>query len=58
MRAHPEMVGGTGRLCTLLMRRVQSSFIAKIGAEGLYGMAYRDGGRCIGIALKIKLYRP
>ena len=53
MRAHPEMVGGTGRLCTLLMRRVQSSFIAKIGAEGLYGMAYREGDRGIGIALKI-----
>jgi len=53
MRSHPEMVGGTGRLCTLLMRLVQSSFIAKIGAEGLYGMAYREGDRGIGIALKI-----
>ena len=53
MRSHPEMVGGTGRLCTVLMRQVQSSFIAKIGAEGFYGMAYRDGDRGIGIALKI-----
>jgi L-asparaginase II len=53
MRAHPEMVAGTGRLCTLLMREVGQSFIAKIGAEGFYGMAYRDGSRCVGIALKI-----
>ena len=53
MRGHPEMVGGTGRLCTVLMREVGNSFIAKIGAEGYYGMAYREGNRGVGIALKI-----
>jgi len=53
MRAHPAMVGGTGRLDSALMRSVGRSFIAKIGAEGFYGMAYRDGSRGIGIALKI-----
>ncbi len=53
MRAHPQMVAGTGRLCTALMRAIDRSFIAKIGAEGLYGMAYRVDGRGVGIALKI-----
>jgi len=53
MRSHPEMVAGTGRLCTLLMREINRSFIAKIGAEGFYGMAYREGNRSVGIALKI-----
>jgi L-asparaginase II len=53
MRAHPIMVAGTGRLDTALMKSIGSSFISKIGAEGFYGMAYREGGRGIGIALKI-----
>jgi len=53
MRSFPEMVGGTGRLDNALMRAVSHSFIAKIGAEGFYGMAYRDGVHGIGIALKI-----
>ena len=53
MRAHPEMVAGTGRLCTILMRETGHSFIAKLGAEGFYGMAYRDGKRGVGIVLKI-----
>jgi L-asparaginase II len=53
MRAHPEMVAGTGRLCTSLIQALDHSFIAKIGAEGFYGMAYRDGSRSVGIALKI-----
>ncbi len=53
MRAYPGMVGGTGRLDTALMRSTGGLFISKIGAEGFYGMAYRDGGKGIGIALKI-----
>ncbi len=53
MRDHPEMVAGTGRLCTTLMRAIGGSFIAKVGAEGFFGMAYRDGSRGVGIALKI-----
>jgi L-asparaginase II len=53
MRSHPEMVAGTGRLCTHLMREIDHSFIAKIGAEGFYGMAYRDRNQSVGIALKI-----
>ena len=53
MRGYPEMVGGTNRLDTRLMESIGRSFIAKIGAEGFYGMAYRDGQRGVGIALKI-----
>ena len=53
MRGFPEMVGGTGRLDSALMRAVGHSFIAKIGAEGFYGMAYRDDSRGVGIAFKI-----
>jgi L-asparaginase II len=53
MRGYPELVGGTGRLDNALMRAVGKSFIAKIGAEGFYGLAYRDNGKGIGIALKI-----
>ena len=53
MRSFPEMVAGTGRLDNALMRAIGHSFIAKIGAEGFYGMAYRDDSRGVGIALKI-----
>jgi len=53
MRSYPELVGGTGRLDNALMRAVGKSFIAKIGAEGFYGLAYRDNGKGIGMALKI-----
>ena len=53
MRRHPEMVAGTDRLCTELMRRGRGGLIAKIGAEGMYGMAFEREGRVLGIALKI-----
>jgi L-asparaginase II len=53
MRAHPEMVAGTGRLCTDLMRRGGDGLIAKIGAEGFYGLGYARGGRGFGLAIKI-----
>jgi L-asparaginase II len=53
MRAHPEMVAGTGRLCTDLMQRGGDGVIAKIGAEGFYGLGYARGGRGFGLAIKI-----
>jgi len=53
MRSHPEMVAGTGRICTALMRAGDHALIAKIGAEGLYGLGYRKDGRGLGIALKV-----
>ncbi|RKN41809.1 asparaginase [Streptomyces hoynatensis] len=42
MRAHPEYVGGTGRLDTLLMRAVPG-VLAKGGAEGVQAVALPDG---------------
>jgi L-asparaginase II len=53
MRDHPEMVAGTDRLCTALMRASHSGLVAKIGAEGFYGLGYEQDGRGVGIALKI-----
>ncbi len=53
MRRHPRMVAGTNRLCTALLRIPGRRLIAKIGAEGFYGMAFERDGRGLGIALKI-----
>ncbi len=49
MRAHPELVGGTGRDVTDLMRGVPG-MVAKDGAEGVYAAGLPDGR---GIAIKI-----
>jgi L-asparaginase II len=49
MRSHPELVAGTGRLCTALMRAVPE-VVAKTGAEGVYLAAVPDQG--LGIAVK------
>ncbi|MEO6714043.1 MAG: asparaginase [Mycobacteriales bacterium] len=49
MRAHPEVVGGTGRDVTDLMRAVPG-LLAKDGAEGVYAAVTADG---IGVAIKI-----
>ncbi len=51
MAAHPEYVGGTGRLCTELMSRAGTKVVVKTGAEGVYGAALR--GRAGGMALKV-----
>lgn len=48
-RAHPELVGGTGRDVTQLMAGVPG-LLAKDGAEGVYAAALPDGGA---VALKI-----
>ena len=53
MRRHPEMIAGTDRLCTELMRRGRGGLIAKIGAEGMYGLAFKPEKQALGIALKI-----
>jgi L-asparaginase II len=42
MRAHPQLVGGTGRDVTALMRGVDG-LVAKDGAEGVYAAALTDG---------------
>ena len=51
MRLHPELVGGShGRVCTELMRAGHGALVAKVGAEGYFGMGHRDG---LGVAFKI-----
>ena len=55
--AHPEMIGGTGRLDTMIMRSARGRIVSKIGAEGVYSAGvlpspkYKTG---LGIAFKIE----
>ena len=51
MQAHPELVGGTRRLCTDLMRESSGRIVAKIGAEGVYSAAWPELG--LGLTLKV-----
>jgi len=53
MRSRPDMVAGTDRICTALMREGDGGLIAKIGAEGFYGLGYARDGRGYGIAIKV-----
>lgn len=50
--AHPELVAGTGRLCTELMTACRGTVLAKVGAEGVYSAAYAPLG--VGVSLKIE----
>jgi L-asparaginase II len=49
MRAHPEMVGGTGRDDTRLMQAVPG-LLVKGGAEGVHCAALPDG-RCVAVKI-------
>jgi L-asparaginase II len=51
MMAHPEMVAGEGRACTILMRAMAGRAAVKTGAEGVF-VAILPGLR-LGLALKI-----
>ncbi len=53
MRAAPNMVAGSGRLCTNLMQTTQGRLVGKVGAGGLYcvGRAENSG---YGLAIKIE----
>jgi len=50
MRAHPDLVGGTGRDVTGLMQAVPG-LVAKDGAEGVYAAVTAEGG-----AVAVKVY--
>lgn len=50
--AHPEMIAGSGRLCTRVMRAAPGRVLAKTGAEGSYALALPGLG--LGIALQIE----
>ncbi len=51
MMTHPELVAGTGRSCTALMRAAGGKAAVKIGAEGVYAAMLPQSG--LGVALKI-----
>ncbi len=50
MQAHPELVAGTGRPCTLIMQAAPQ-LLVKTGAEGVYAAAWPAHG--LGVALKV-----
>ncbi len=52
MWAHPELVAGTGRLCTELMTACRGAVLAKVGAEGVYSAAIPALG--LGVSLKVE----
>jgi L-asparaginase II len=51
MSAHPDLVAGTGRLCTELMAALPGRVLAKIGAAGIYCATLPELG--LGVALKV-----
>jgi L-asparaginase II len=51
MRKHPELVAGTGRCCTAVMRALPEVTV-KTGAEGVYVAALHAHG--LGLALKVE----
>ncbi|MCM3878026.1 MAG: asparaginase, partial [Thermoanaerobaculia bacterium] len=61
MTSAPEMVAGTGRFTTNLMRAFEGGLLAKEGAEGVYAVAVApslsrplSGNASLGIALKLE----
>lgn len=52
MTMYPEMVAGSGRLDTEIMKRFGDRVVCKIGAEGVYCVGII--GKAVGIALKIE----
>ena len=51
MRAHPDLVAGEGRACTILMRASGGRVAAKTGAEAVFVAILPDQG--LGVALKV-----
>jgi L-asparaginase II len=59
MAGYPELVGGEGRFCTMLMEAYDGLLVGKVGADGCYGVAVRpgansNGNETIGIAVKVE----
>lgn len=52
MTAWPQLIAGSGRLCTALMRQLNGRVVSKSGAEGVYCATLL--GKGIGIAVKIE----
>lgn len=62
MARYPELVGGDGRFCTVLMQAFQGRLIGKLGADGCYGIGIRASEQtaklgatgAVGISVKIE----
>ncbi|EAW21379.1 asparaginase [Aspergillus fischeri NRRL 181] len=62
MTQYPELVGGDGRFCTVLMRAFRGGLVGKVGADGCYGIGIRASEQtaqlgatgAVGISLKIE----
>lgn len=57
MMSHPEMIGGSDRLDTLIMQALRGKIISKIGAEGVYSAGVLPSPKWkkgLGIAVKIE----
>src|SRR5438034_2120230 len=52
MLRHPELIAGSGRPCTELMRAHPGRVLAKVGAEGVYSALLMPEG--LGVTLKVE----
>jgi L-asparaginase II len=52
MTRHPDLVAGRHRLCTELMQRYPGEIVAKVGADGVYGVMLSRRG--LGVAIKVE----
>ena len=55
--AHPEMIAGTGRICTRVMRAAPGAVLAKTGSEGAYALALPGKGLGVGIQIEDGAFR-
>jgi L-asparaginase II len=52
MSRHPDLVAGRYRLCTELMQRYPGEIVAKVGADGVYGVTLPRRG--LGVGIKVE----
>ena len=55
MNQAPDLVAGTGRFDTEMMRAYPGQVVSKVGGEAIRGLALRSSsGACYGVALKVR----
>lgn len=52
MTAEPQMVAGIGHFCTELMRVTKGRIIGKLGADGIYCAAEREGNWAVAVKIE------
>lgn len=55
MARHPDLVGGFNRLDSTILKAARGQVLAKEGADGLLGLAIRDGRYPEGLGIVIKI---